>query len=65
MKLTIKQAQARLNAIGVTLKKNEWNEFTINYKGSTNEATKYYTNCLQDALDTGLFCYAEPYHKTA
>lgn len=52
-KLTLKQAQGILRAIGITLTKNSYNEYRVAFRGKGNEDSAYYTNDLQDAVDTG------------
>jgi hypothetical protein len=49
--LTIQQVKNELSQLGVALKKNE-NEYRVNFKGGKEE-TAYYTDDLNDALETG------------
>jgi hypothetical protein len=46
---TLKKARTQLNAIGVTLRV-ENDEFILRIKRT---GARYYTKCLDDALDTG------------
>jgi len=48
---TFKDAQRIIADLGLTLKKTEYDEYRVNFKGG-REATAYYTNDLQDAIDT-------------
>lgn len=52
-KLTMKVVGAALRAIGVTMRKTEYGEYRVNFRGGT-EATACYTDDLRDALDTGI-----------
>jgi hypothetical protein len=52
VKITIKDAKAQLREVGVSVKKNQYNEFEVRIKGAP-ESHIYYTDDLQDAVDTG------------
>jgi hypothetical protein len=52
-KLTIKNVRASLAALGLSIRKNSCGEFRVNFKNG-KEATAYYTDCLSDALNTGV-----------
>jgi hypothetical protein len=52
-KLTISTVRVALREVGVVIKRTEGGEFRVNFR-QAGEATAYYTNDLQDALDTGL-----------
>jgi hypothetical protein len=45
------QAKTIIKSLGFTFKKTDYNEYRINIKGGS-EDTAYYTNDLQDAIDT-------------
>lgn len=47
---TLKNAQARVRRWGMSLRKND-GEYRVNFSGG-REATAYYTNDLEDAVDT-------------
>lgn len=49
--MTIAQAKAILNPLGIVLVKAD-DEFRVNVRGRS-EASAYYTNDLADAVDTG------------
>lgn len=55
---TVKEAIAILKPKNIIIKRNEFNEFVVNFKGG-KEATAYYTMDLQDAVDTGVLMAAE------
>lgn len=50
-KLTLKEAQKQAREIGMTIKKNEYDEYVVNFRGG-KEATAGYQNDLEDALGT-------------
>lgn len=49
--MTLKQAKAELEVLGMTIRK-EAGEYRVNEKGG-KEATAYYTDDLDDAVRTG------------
>jgi hypothetical protein len=51
--LTITTARKLLSAAGFTLRRDEYGEYRVNFKGA-NEDSAYYTDDLQDAVLTGL-----------
>lgn len=51
-RITLKHAQSQLRAIGISLSKNEYGEYRVNFKGGREE-TAYYTDDLYDAVSTG------------
>lgn len=52
MKKTLKNAKVILSEIGMGITKRD-DEYRVNFKNGT-ENTAYYTNDLQDALETGM-----------
>ncbi len=50
--LTLKDAKATLKALGMSINKNQWGEYRVNFLGG-DEATAYYTDDLEDAVNTG------------
>lgn len=46
------EAKKQLAALGITIKKNEYGEFEVNFKGG-KEKTCCYTDDLEDAVGTG------------
>lgn len=50
MKIT--DARKQLKEVGVTLKKNEYDEFEVRLSGAPKSQI-YFTDDLQDAVDTG------------
>jgi len=53
-KVTQREARGILQALGLTLTRDsQWDEYRVNFKGGS-EGTAYYTDCLLDALQTGL-----------
>jgi glutamine amidotransferase PdxT len=50
--LTIKQARAELKLLDITIKRNKFGEYRVNFVGGREE-TAYYTNDLHDAVATG------------
>ena len=52
LKLTMATARALLSPRGITLRHRD-GEYTVNYVGS-GSSSAYYTNDLQDAVDTGM-----------
>jgi hypothetical protein len=51
--------KAELQALGLVIRKTEYGEYRVNFKGG-HEATAYYTTDLADALDTGRTIAAGP-----
>lgn len=51
MTITIKKATAYCRSQGFTLRKTDEGKFRLNFRGGP-EATAYYTDDLQDAVDT-------------
>jgi hypothetical protein len=51
-RLTQAFVKKELQAVGCTFRKTDWEEFRVNVAGG-EEATAYYTTCLDDALTTG------------
>jgi hypothetical protein len=50
--MTIKEAKARIRPLGLVLRNDiEAGEYRVNYRGG-REATAYYTNDLDDAVNT-------------
>lgn len=49
---TLVQAKATLRAVGVTISKRH-GEYRVNLRGG-REATAYYTDDIEDAVNTGL-----------
>lgn len=52
MPRTLKQAKAELKDLGLTLKKTEFDEYRVSF--GNVERSAYYTNDLDDAVETGL-----------
>ena len=52
LQMTLKDAKAKLAFVNVTLRKRD-GEYRVNFKDG-KEATAYYTDCLEDAVVTGL-----------
>lgn len=50
-KYKIKQVMKLLRPLGLVLKKNEHDEFRLNYRGGSEE-TAYYTDDIDDAVHT-------------
>lgn len=50
--MTIKQAKDELASLGISLRKTEFGEFRVNFRGDP-EGGAYYTNDLDDAVTTG------------
>ncbi len=51
--VTQKEAMKALKNVGIVLKRTEYGEYRVNFKGG-KEASAYYTDDLQDAIDTGM-----------
>jgi len=51
--MAMKAARHILTPLGVSIKKNDYDEFVVNLKGG-KEATTYYTNDIEDAVNTGM-----------
>jgi len=49
---TLKDAKATLRALGMSINKNQWGEYRVNFLGG-DEAGAYYTDDLEDAVNTG------------
>ena len=49
--MTISKARSIARNLGLTIKKTDYDEFRVNYRGSS-EDTAYYTDDLEDATDT-------------
>lgn len=52
MNLTISNVRMALSVLGLSIRKNAWGEFRVNYHGGQEE-TAYYTDDLEDAYLTG------------
>ena len=52
LQMTLKDAKAKLAFVNVALRKRD-GEYRVNFKDG-KEATAYYTDCLEDAVVTGL-----------
>ena len=50
--LTLKDAKLTLRQLGMSINKNQYGEYRVNFLGG-DEATAYYTNDLNDAVMTG------------
>lgn len=50
--LTLKEAKAILRQLGMSINKNQYGEYRVNFLGG-DEAGAYYTNDLEDAVNTG------------
>lgn len=59
MTMNYTEAKAYLSKQGVTLRKNQYNEYTVQHKHSIDDATKYYTDDLQDAIGTAINYYTK------
>jgi hypothetical protein len=55
---TLSEAKKILHGKGISMYKNMWGEFRVNYIGGSNE-TAYYTSDWQDAFNTGMRMYDE------
>ena len=53
-KLTQAIAKQYLQSIGCTFRKTEFGEYRVNVRG-LNEDSAYYTDCLLDAVNTGVY----------
>jgi hypothetical protein len=51
--MTIQHVRNKLRALGLSFRKTEAGDFRVNLSEGT-EATAYYTDCLVDALQTGV-----------
>jgi len=52
-KMTVKEAIEILKEHSLVIKKTDYGDFRVNFKGG-KEATAYYTNDLMDAVNTGV-----------
>ena len=53
--MTLKEAKQILKHHKVSIKRTEWNDYRINILSAyPQEATAYYTDDIEDALDTGM-----------
>jgi len=55
--MTLSNARKALSAVGVVLRKED-GEYIVKAKGCTDEALWYYTDDLDDALNTGMLYFA-------
>jgi len=53
---SFKTAKKYLSSIGLSLTKTDYDEYRVVFRGGT-EKSAYYTNDLQDAIDTGMAMY--------
>ena len=51
--MTQKQAQAILAAFGMTMRKTNAGDYRVNFRVGGTESSAYYTDCIDDAVDTG------------
>jgi len=49
--MTMTKARSIARNLGLTIKKTDWDDFRVNYRGGV-EDTAYYTDDLEDATDT-------------
>ena len=65
-KLTQKKVKEELALLSISFKATGFGDFRVNHRGGVNgdnEATAYYTDDLQDALDTGKRMHKEAEEK--
>lgn len=54
----LQAAKVQLKAIGMTINKNRYDEYRVNFAQGGTEGTAYYTNDLIDAVQTGIIMQA-------
>lgn len=60
---TFAEGKRELRELGITLTKNQHGEYRVNFVGGS-EATAYYTDSLDDAVNTGHSMATRPKEQT-
>jgi hypothetical protein len=50
--MTLAKAMLLLRELGYSITRNGWNEYEVKVIGSTDDEQTYFTNDIQDAVDT-------------